>query len=261
MLRILSALVLIPVVVGAIWFLTTTQLLFVAEGVLVLGFLEYARLAEALGARVPRAVAGVATALGCAALGLGFPLELPLLAALIAVGAVIVGSRVPGPGVLADASAALFPTLYLGLPLGALVALHRHAGREAVLLLLITVVVSDSAQYYAGRLFGRRKLSPLISPKKTVEGALGGFIVAPIVLALIAAWGLPGVGTGSVLLIGLVLVGLGITGDLFESLLKRSAGVKDSSTLIPGHGGVLDRIDALLFAAPAFYLFMRYGGR
>lgn len=259
MVRILSALVIVPLVVGAIWFLDSPQLLIVAEIVLALGFVEYARLAAALGARIPVVVSGVATAIACAALGLGMPVELPLLASLIAIGAVIVGNRQPSPGVLADTAAALFPSLYLGLPLGALVALHGRFGRGAVLLLLVTIVVSDTAQYYAGRLFGRRKLSPTISPKKTVEGALGGFLVAPVVMAIVARWWLPGIDTAILLLVGLMLVGLGIAGDLFESLLKRSAGVKDSSTLIPGHGGVLDRIDALLFAVPGFYLFLTYG--
>jgi phosphatidate cytidylyltransferase len=259
MLRILSALVLVPAVVTAVWFLTTVQLLAVAAAVVVLGFVEYARLAEALGAHVPRVVAGAAAVLACVALGLGLPVELPLLAGLLAIGSVIVGARAPGPGVLADVSAALFPSLYLGLPLGSLVALHAVAGREAVLLLLATTVVSDTAQYYSGRAFGRHKLSPLISPKKTVEGAVGGFVIAPAVMAVLARWWLPAAPTLIVVLAGVLLVGLGIAGDLFESLLKRSAGVKDSSTLIPGHGGILDRIDALLFAAPAFYMLVKYG--
>jgi phosphatidate cytidylyltransferase len=259
MLRITSGLVLILVVGAAIWFLATPMLLVVAEGVLVLGFIEYARLAEALGARIPRVVAGTAAGLAAASLALGYPLELPLLAALIAVGAIFVGARVPAPGVLTDVSASLFPVLYLGLPIGALVAIHATGGREAVLLLISTIIVSDTAQYYSGRLFGRHRLSPLISPKKTVEGAVGGFLVAPPVMVLLANWWLPQAATGLLLLVGLLLVGVGIAGDLFESLLKRSAGVKDSSALIPGHGGVLDRIDSLLFAAPAFYLFLRYG--
>jgi phosphatidate cytidylyltransferase len=261
MIRILSGLVLIAAVGAAILLLPTPALLVVAEVVLVLGFIEYAKLAEALGARIPRGVSGTAAVLAAASVGLGYPLEVALLAALVAVGAVIVGARVPAPGVLADVSAALFPVLYLGLPIGALVAIHATGGREAVLLLLSTIVVSDTAQYYSGRMFGRRKLSPLISPKKTVEGAVGGFLVAPPVMVLLARWWLPQTPASLLLLLGLVLVGVGIAGDLFESLLKRSAGVKDSSTLIPGHGGVLDRIDSLLFAAPAFYLFLRYGAR
>lgn len=257
--RLLSGLALVVGIWAAIWFLTTFQLLLVAEAVLALALLEYARLAEALGVPVMRAVGGVAAALAAASLALAWPLEVAPLAALIAVGAVVIGTRNPRRGVLGEASATLFPTLYLGLPLGALVATHGVAGREGVLLLLVTTVVSDTAQFYCGRLFGRHKLSPIISPKKTVEGAIGGFVVAPLVMAVVARWWLPQAPTSTVILAGLVLVGLGIVGDLFESLLKRSAGVKDSSTLIPGHGGILDRIDSLLFAAPAYYLFVKYG--
>jgi phosphatidate cytidylyltransferase len=260
MVRILSALVLIPVFFGCIWFLPAWPLLVVAEAVLVLAFIEYAQLAEALGSRVPRAASGAAAMAMCAAVGLGLPLELPLAATLVGLGALVVGSRAPAPGVLGDVAAAVFPAVYLGLPLGSFVALHALAGRESVMLLLLTVVVSDTSQYFAGRWFGRHQLSPATSPKKTVEGALGGFIVAPAVMAVVARWWLPGRSTGWVLLVGLAIVGLGIAGDLFESLLKRSAGVKDSSALIPGHGGVLDRIDAMLFAAPVFYVLLRYGG-
>jgi phosphatidate cytidylyltransferase len=258
-LRILTGIVLIIVFGAALWFLPTPQLLVIAEAVLVLGFVEYERLAGALGVRIPAIVACAASMLAAASLGLSYPLELPLLAALLAVGAVIVGSREPGPTVLADVAAAMFPVLYLGLPLGALVALHATGGREAVLLLIATIIVSDTAQLGGGMLLGRHKLSPVISPKKTVEGALTGFVVAPAVMLLLSRWWLPQAGSATVLLLGLFIVGLGIAGDLFESLLKRSAGVKDSSALIPGHGGVLDRIDSLLFAAPGFYLFVKYG--
>jgi phosphatidate cytidylyltransferase len=259
MVRILSGLVLILVFCCGIWFLPPLGLLAVAEGVLVLAFIEYARLADALGARVARWPSMAAAAAVCAAVGLGLPLELPLAAGLVGLGALAVGARQPAPGVLAEVSASAFPMLYLGLPLGAFVALHGAAGREAVLLLMLTIVASDTAQYFAGRAFGRHKLSPVISPKKTFEGAIGGFIVAPAVLVLVGRWWLPGRSAGWLLLVGLLLVGLGIAGDLFESLLKRSAAVKDSSSLIPGHGGVLDRIDAMLFAVPVFYVLLKYG--
>jgi phosphatidate cytidylyltransferase len=260
MLRILSGLVLIAVFFLCIWFFPSPLLLVVAETVLVLAFVEYASLADALGARVPRVASAAAAMATCAAVGLGLPLELPLVAVLVGLGALTVGARSPSPGVLNDVAAAVFPVIYLGLPLGTLVALQAMAGREVVLLLLATIVVSDSAQYFTGRMFGRHKLSPSISPKKTVEGAIGGAILAPLVMAAAASWWLPGRPTGWVLLVGLAIVGLGIAGDLFESLLKRSAGVKDSSALIPGHGGVLDRIDAMLFAAPVFYVLLKYGG-
>jgi phosphatidate cytidylyltransferase len=147
--------------------------------------------------------------------------------------------------------------VYIGLPLGALVAIDLVAGRQAVLVLMGTVAVSDTAQYYSGRTFGRRPLAPRRSPKKTIEGAVGGFVVAPAVLVAAGSAWLPGLDPLRLGLLGVLLVAAGIIGDLFESMLKRAADMKDSSHLIPGHGGVLDRIDALLFCAPIFYFFLR----
>ena len=258
MVRLSTGVVLILAVVASVWLLPSWILLLAAAAVLVLALVEYGRLADSVGARVPLVVAGAGALACCAAVGLGTPLEAPLLATVVVVGGVVVASRGPAPAVLGDVGAALLPTLYLGLPLGSLVALHAGWGREAVLLLLLNVVLSDTAQYYGGRLLGRRPLSPLISPKKTLEGAVAGLLVTPPVVTLVGRAWLPGVSPGRLILVSLALVGLGIVGDLFESLLKRSAGVKDSSALIPGHGGVLDRIDSLLFAAPGFYLFLRY---
>jgi phosphatidate cytidylyltransferase len=159
---------------------------------------------------------------------------------------------------LALVSVSLFPALYLGLPIGAMIAIREARGREALFLMMLTVFVSDTAQYYTGRAFGRRSLAPAVSPKKTVEGAVGGFVCGALVLAFIGRWWLPAVPFLLRAVLGATVVALGIVGDLFESMLKRSAGVKDSSTLIPGHGGILDRIDALLFAAPVYYVVLKY---
>jgi phosphatidate cytidylyltransferase len=148
--------------------------------------------------------------------------------------------------------------VYIGLPLGSLAAIRLVAGREAVLLLMMTIVVSDSAQYYTGRAFGRRPLAPSISPKKTVEGAAGGLVFGTAAMVVAGQWLFPAADVVLLALASACVVVLGIVGDLFESLLKRSAGVKDSSGLIPGHGGVLDRIDSWLFAAPVFYVFVRH---
>jgi phosphatidate cytidylyltransferase len=117
--------------------------------------------------------------------------------------------------------------------------------------------VSDTAQFYTGKTFGRTPLAPMRSPKKTREGAVGGFIIAPAFLALAGSYWLPSYPWWWHASLGLGIVVAGIIGDLFESMLKRAADLKDSGTLIPGHGGVLDRIDALLFAAPVFYFFLR----
>jgi phosphatidate cytidylyltransferase len=161
------------------------------------------------------------------------------------------------PGVIA-AAAGGFALIYIGLPLGALVGVHIFGGRGAVLLLVFTIVISDSAQYYAGRTLGRHPLAPRLSPKKTIEGALGGFIVAPLFLYFAGPYLVPVVTPLMIAPLGVALVACGIAGDLFESMLKRAADMKDSSALIPGHGGVLDRIDALLFATPPFYMFLRW---
>ena len=126
-----------------------------------------------------------------------------------------------------------------------------------MILLVATIIASDSAQYYAGRLFGRRPLAPRLSPKKTREGAMGGVIVGPLVLVVAGHYLLPIAAPASLAGIGVLIVLTGIFGDLFESMLKRAAHVKDSATIIPGHGGILDRIDALLFATPVFYFYLR----
>jgi phosphatidate cytidylyltransferase len=158
---------------------------------------------------------------------------------------------------IAQATSGIFGAVYVGMPLGMLVAIQALQGWTATLLLLGTIVVSDSAQYYVGRTVGKRPLAPSISPKKTIEGAIGGLICAGVFMVVLGARLLPFVGYQPLIVLSVLVVGLGICGDLFESRLKRAAGMKDSSSLIPGHGGVLDRIDALLFAVPPFYLFVR----
>jgi phosphatidate cytidylyltransferase len=259
MTRILSAVVLLAVLIATVWLLPPVWTLVVAEVAALGAFLEYATLASALGSPVPRVVVGAAVAAACAGVGIqGVSVDIVLMTAVIVVGALVVGAGRPGPGVLRDAAVAIFPILYIGLPLGALAAVRAIGGRAAILVLFVVIVVSDSAQYYTGRALGRRPLAPAISPKKTIEGAVGGLIFGTA--AMIVAGHLAFAEPRPLLLaiLGAAVVALGIVGDLFESLLKRSAGVKDSSALIPGHGGVLDRIDSWLFAAPAYYVFVRY---
>ena len=259
MTRVLSALVLLPIVVGTVWFLPAVATLALALVAAALAFLEYAAIAAALEARIPRIVSGGAVLAACAAMGRGdVPLDLVLLSALITIGALAVGAGHPGPAVLRDVAAAVLPILYIGLPLGALAAVRTIGGREALLLLMGTIVVSDSAQYYTGRALGRRPLAPAISPKKTVEGAFGGMAIATLAFLAGARWIFPDAAMLLVVLAGASIAALGIVGDLFESLLKRSAGLKDSGAIIPGHGGILDRIDSWLFAAPVYYVFIRY---
>jgi phosphatidate cytidylyltransferase len=259
MARVLSALVLLPLVVGAVWFLPPAATLALAVVAALLAFFEYTVIAAALEARVPRLIIGAAVIAACVTVGSGlFAAETILMSTLIVVGALAVAGGSPGPAVLRDSAASILPVVYIGLPLGAIAAVRAFAGREAVLLLMLTIVISDSAQYYCGRAFGRRPLAPSISPKKTLEGAIGGLLFGTLAMTVGGRWVFPDAPLLLLVLVSACVSALGIVGDLFESLLKRSAGVKDSSNIIPGHGGVLDRIDSWLFAAPLYYAFIRY---
>jgi phosphatidate cytidylyltransferase len=189
----------------------------------------------------------------------GLPVEVVVLATTLGLATVALASGGVGREALQEVGVSVFAPLYIGLPLGALAAIRWTLGREPTLLVIATIAASDTAQYYSGRLFGRRPLAAAISPKKTIEGAVGGFVGGVAAMAGLGAWWLPEFSLPFRVGLGVALVAVGIAGDLFESLIKRSVGVKDASALIPGHGGILDRIDALLFAAPVFYVFVRYG--
>ncbi|MSO53169.1 MAG: phosphatidate cytidylyltransferase [Acidobacteria bacterium] len=258
MTRVLSSVVLIVVALGLIWFLSSIALLAVAMAVAALAFIEYEKVVDAIGAKVPYWTTLLATLLACAMVPFQWVDISSILAmALLLIALNVLRSDRVGTPILADTAAAVLAPVYIGVPLGALVGVHAIAGREAVLLLIATVAVSDTSQYYTGRAFGRTPLAPLRSPKKTREGAVGGFIVAPIFLTVAGGYWLPIAPPVWLAALGVGIVIAGIIGDLFESMLKRAADMKDSGTLIPGHGGVLDRIDALLFAAPVFYFFLR----
>ena len=123
---------------------------------------------------------------------------------------------------------------------------------------MLIVMTNDSAAYYTGSAFGKHRLYPSVSPKKSVEGAIGG-LAGSIIGTLFAKYTFfPQLTLADAIVTALVIGAIGQTGDLFESLLKRSFGVKDSGTIIPGHGGVLDRLDSILFAAPITYYYVLF---
>lgn len=258
MVRLLSGVALGVVALALIWFLNSIALLGVALVVAVIAFIEYERIVAAIGAKIPYYTALAATLLACAIVPFQWvDIEFVLAVSLALIANNVLASDRTGTPLLADTAAAVLAPVYIGLPLGSLVGVHAIGGREAVVLLIATVAVSDTAQFYTGRAFGRTPLAPLRSPKKTREGALGGFVIAPIFLVVAGYYWLPNYPPQWLAALGLGIVMAGIIGDLFESMLKRAADMKDSGALIPGHGGVLDRIDALLFAAPVFYFFLR----
>jgi phosphatidate cytidylyltransferase len=161
-----------------------------------------------------------------------------------------------------SAAGTLLGAVYLGALGGTIAALRTLApiedGAWRLTLLLVVIMSSDTAAFFVGNAFGRHRLAPQVSPGKTIEGAVGGILGGVAGALAVRALGLPQVPPVHAVVLGALVAGLGILGDLDESLLKRWAGVKDSGTLFPGHGGMLDRLDSLLFGAPVLYYYFLY---
>lgn len=183
-------------------------------------------------------------------------------ALMVVLAAVLLGSALTRSQLVEKVEATigtLFAVVFVGIPLGFLTGLramqNEEMGRDLLVLLLMVIWIGDTAAMYVGAVMGRHPLAPRISPKKTVEGAVAG-VVAGIGAALLAhIWWFQRLPVAHAVLIGLLLGVAGIGGDLAESVLKRAAGAKDSSSILPGHGGILDRIDSLLFAGPVLYYY------
>jgi phosphatidate cytidylyltransferase len=174
---------------------------------------------------------------------------------LLAVLAPLVGGVAPALA-LAGAGSTLLGVFSIALPAATLCYLRSFSPR-AVLFLLGLVWVCDSCAYYGGSRWGRHKLAPVISPKKTWEGSVFGFVGATLFGAAAGSWWLlPELGPACGALAAAVASSAGQLGDLVESMWKRGAGVKDSGTFLPGHGGFYDRIDSLLFAGPVVAAFL-----
>jgi phosphatidate cytidylyltransferase len=163
---------------------------------------------------------------------------------------------------VASAAATLLGAVYLGAFGGTIAALRvldpGDEGAWRMVLILAVIMVADTFAFFVGHAWGGRRLAPTISPGKTVEGALGGLLGGVVGAVSVRAIGLPDLPLPHAIVLGLVVAAMGIVGDLFESLLKRWAGVKDSGRLFPGHGGMLDRLDSLLFGAPVLYYYFLY---
>ncbi|HEY7533057.1 MAG TPA: phosphatidate cytidylyltransferase, partial [Nitrospiraceae bacterium] len=161
-----------------------------------------------------------------------------------------------------DGAVTVFGVIYIGIAFSYLLSIRAfHQGEYLLLFILLITWMADTGAYYVGKMFGRHLLAPTISPKKTVEGLIGGLTFAVITAYVTRSW-IPAdsVGLISSVILGSLLTLAGLAGDLVESAIKRSTGAKDSSRLLPGHGGMLDRIDSLLFTAPTFYYYIRISG-
>ncbi len=278
--RVLTAAVLIPVVLVLVFLGPRWQWLFslAVAAVAVLAGWEYMILTRRCGANPPRA-ATLTALLALFIVNFQWPDMVPGLFGVLGLGLLVYCTFFkPVQEVMADAAASIFCLLYTGLTMLALPTLREQAnGSSLLILLLFSVWAGDTTAYYVGRAFGRHKMAPKLSPGKTWEGA-----VASVAGSVLMAFALVGVANllqepwnsevlswmeracpSAViafpddlwywLLLAVIINLAGQVGDLAESALKRSAGVKDSGSLLPGHGGVLDRIDALLLAAPVLW--------
>ncbi|MDQ3281845.1 MAG: phosphatidate cytidylyltransferase [Acidobacteriota bacterium] len=183
--------------------------------------------------------------------------EFGMFAALLLIPASYVVSRKSLEDSLPSSAIAVLATTYVGMLGGSLIRLRGDfaEGWKLVFFLLLVVWLGDSGAYYVGKTFGKHKLSPRISPKKTIEGLAGG-ITASIIAALVIHFTFfPSFPLVHAIIAGVILSIAGVIGDLAESMWKRSADVKDSGTLLPGHGGFLDRFDSILFTAPILYCY------
>ncbi|WP_439579406.1 phosphatidate cytidylyltransferase [Elioraea sp.] len=250
--RAVSALVLGPIALGAIWFGAEWFMVFVAAGTAVLAW-EWVHLC---GARL-RAFPGLAVPLALLAAGLAsvagaWILALGLLGAGAAVAWAIARQPALLPGERRPAAWLAAGVVYIGLAGVGLIWLRDagDAGRANVLFVVLVVWASDIGAYVAGRMIGGPRLAPAVSPNKTWSGGAGGLVAAIAAGIGVAAVLTPGVAPASVML---VAAAIGLTaqcGDLLESFIKRRFAVKDTSRLIPGHGGLLDRADGLIAAVP-----------
>lgn len=185
-----------------------------------------------------------------------------LLATLVCIISVPLLSRSPLEQSLRDGAMTMFGVLYLGLTLGTLSMTRLlPLGEWLIFFLLLVTWASDTGAYLVGTLYGRHRLAPTISPKKTVEGLVGGLIAAIIAGYAARWWFLPELSGLDCLILATLLTITGLWGDLTESAMKRSVGMKDSGGILPGHGGMLDRLDSLLFTAPVFYYYVTMASR
>jgi phosphatidate cytidylyltransferase len=222
---------------------------------------ELTRLLETGGRPVYRVLAVVAGTAVTAAFGasrLLDPFALPAFVLALAVLAILAAPMWRGVTPATEPAAnTLLAVMYVGWLLGYGILLHRTSSRgdEVVLFVVGVTWVGETMAYVVGSTLGRHKLAPVISPRKTVEGAVAQVLASVLTGLALGAWLLPGCGISVSMAGGALLGVVGQVGDLTESVIKRSVGTKDTGGIIPGHGGVLDRIDSLLFNLPAFYYY------
>ena len=274
--RILTAVIALPIIIASIvlplwWPRTVWLFVAVAAFAMGAGLFEFYSLTKKLELKADAGVGYI----GATALFIGFIFDAPakqpdLLLATIAVCviALLVSQmfrfRVDFSKMLAGVGVTLLGVMYVAFLGGFLVATRMGFDQRPNLsthllgYFILVIFASDTGAYFTGRAIGKNKLAPSISPGKTYEGLIGGLIAAAAAAALATWWFFPELPFKWSIALALVLAAVGVLGDLAESSLKRGAGTKDAASILPGHGGFLDRLDSLLFGAPILYYFARF---
>jgi len=273
MARVLTAVVFLPVLFLALWLGPPIAFVGLAAAAILIGLIEYYAMTRTSHGFVGKLPGLLAAAALIALFYYGSHSWIPAVLAGLVITELLIQlfTNAELTSALTSAAVSVFGVLYVALLGGYIVAIRvipDEGGPEegrlpARLLTLFFMIVfaGDTGAYYTGRAFGRHKLAPRVSPGKTVEGAIGGLAgnIAAVVIA--RYWFFPELALSTAIPLGLIMGLLGIVGDLCESMLKRGAQVKDAGKLIPGHGGLLDRLDSMLFNAPVLFyyyvLFMR----
>jgi phosphatidate cytidylyltransferase len=250
----MSALVGIPLVVLAVWHGGIPLLVLI--GVLIMiGIREMTQILAKLGLNplLWLAVAGGLILLsGVYLYGDGYPG--PTITIILFLHLIATVTFYPRYSLL-DGAGTLMGTLYVGLLTYIYLLRSLHDGWIWLIFMLACTWACDTAAFFVGTAFGKRKIAPVLSPKKSLEGAIGG-LVGSVLTSYLFAYIYPFLSVPKMILLGLLVGVAAEVGDLLESAFKRQAGIKDSSMLIPGHGGILDRIDSSLFTAPLVYYFV-----
>jgi phosphatidate cytidylyltransferase len=260
--RLATAGVLVPLVLAAIYADATPWGILALVGVVgALALDEYLRMALPVTPDDPAwslRVLGTAATVGCVAGAWRFGLERATAATVMGAGLmaalIVLARRSQLEHAGRHLAAAWSGLVYVPVLITPLALLKLEGRPHALVVTACAAFFSDTVAYFCGRAFGRHKLYPEVSPKKTWEGALGGLAGGVLATAGVgSSWLVPELALGTAVLVGIAASAAGQVGDLVESMLKRAFGVKDSGTVLPGHGGMLDRIDALLFVGPLMY--------
>lgn len=246
-LRILTVAVLLPVFAACAFFLPQDAWAALMFAAMLGAGAEWSKLAGF--SRATAVGFGLGLALACATAWLHGGLDAPIFAGGVVFWCLLAPYALWRKPAFRNTALGVFSGFLVLVPMW-LAACRLQADPGLLLALLAIVWISDSAAYGAGHAWGRHKLAPAISPGKTWEGVAGAFAAVAVYAAIFSFWWYPATEFRTILGAFFAIAALGVIGDLFESLLKRGAGVKDSGSLLPGHGGILDRIDALTAALP-----------